>query len=249
MRPLWLLHALTRDRHDLAELGAAYGDDARAFDLLGHGDAARASRYNVTDYADALPRPAQGTVLYGHSLGGLAALCLAARHPGEIAALILEDSPLFSSRPPRFQGSPYHRGFLALRQILAEHGARSLQDWRQAVASWPSGHGELTILEASGEAGVARRAAQIAALDPATLDAPIDGTLNEEFEVIASLRAAGCPTIILAGASEKGSALDESDLRLLAGEPNVTIVRFPDAGHYIHEAHLHRVTAIVRDVS
>ncbi len=176
-------------------------------------------------------------LFYGHSLGGLVALAVAAAHPGGLRGLVLEDPPLFELRQPRLDTTPWASGFRALKRIITGKGRDwTLAEWQEAVAAWPSGHGEQTILEFGGTEAVARRARQIAALDPAVLDAMVAPDLHEDFDPVAAIRAARCPVTILVGARDAGSALSADDVAILAAEPSVTLVRIRAGGHYLHEA-------------
>src|SRR5688500_8755990 len=99
--PLFLLHGVSRSSRDFAPLFPALVArwQVYAIDQRGHGQSGRATRYLVRDYADDLIeiletraefRPA---VIYGHSLGALVALSVAARCPDDVRAIILEDPP------------------------------------------------------------------------------------------------------------------------------------------------------------
>ncbi|MEM8853432.1 MAG: alpha/beta hydrolase [Pseudomonadota bacterium] len=237
MPRVFMLHAITRDRHDFADLaGRLEGAEALPLDHIGHGDAPRGPLYRVPDYATAIaPSMAQGDVIFGHSLGGLVALYLAGKRPGFLRAVVLEDPPLFDSRMPRMADSPYLKGFAALKALMGRHPDYGEADWARRVAEWPSGHGDLTIKQAMGDDGVARRAMQIAKFDRKALDAPMDGTLNDGFDVFNAIRSCQCPVHILAGVEAQGSALSPADLTLLALERNVTVTSIASEGHYIHE--------------
>ncbi|MEM6846760.1 MAG: alpha/beta hydrolase [Pseudomonadota bacterium] len=245
------LHALTRDRHDFDAFLPRVDDlDPLALDALGHGDAPRAERYRLVDYADYAQSllPEGPLVLYGHSLGGQTAVCLAGREPGRFAGLVLEDPPLLS--PLRLdEPSQFRRGFEGLRRIMTKRGKRYQEaDWIAAVRSWPSGHGEATIEEAMGEAAAERRGRQIARLDVGVLTATLDGTYFLGFDPLAALAAAGCPVTIIVGEEQWGGAIGPSDLRVLAGEPGVSIVRAPEQGHYVREADPSLCETAVRDL-
>jgi pimeloyl-ACP methyl ester carboxylesterase len=75
-----------------------------AADLRGHGRSGRAGRdYSIRhfgrDTAEVLASSvAEPAVIYGHSLGGLIALALAAEHPRLVRAVIAGDSAIFAQR-------------------------------------------------------------------------------------------------------------------------------------------------------
>ncbi len=72
-------------------------------DLRGHGKSGRAAwGYHVQDYAGDIvallrEREREPAVLFGHSLGGIIALMVAAQHPELVRAVIVGDSPLTSA--------------------------------------------------------------------------------------------------------------------------------------------------------
>ncbi|MEO1103467.1 MAG: alpha/beta hydrolase [Pseudomonadota bacterium] len=242
MLPVLLLHSVTRDKTDFEDFAPLVSSLARPLkpcpvDHIGHGDAVRADRYRITDFADGIVLPRTPFALYGHSLGGMVALCIAARHPDLVEAVVLEDPPLFDSKQPRLDATHWADGFRKLKSLMAGRGASwGEAEWQRAAVHWPSGHGSKTISQAGGPKAAERRGRQIVKLDPNVLDAMVADTLHEGFDVIASLRAACCAVTILAGDRAAGSALTDEDLRLLAPEPNVTLVHAHGVGHYVREA-------------
>src|SRR5262245_15306844 len=72
-------------------------------DLRGHGKSGRVPRhYSVQDYADDIAallqdRASEPAILFGHSLGGIVALMVAAQHPDRVRAVVVGDSPLTSA--------------------------------------------------------------------------------------------------------------------------------------------------------
>lgn len=240
MPSVLLFHAITRDRFDFDPfLPLLGGAKARAVDHLGHGDGPRAENYRLVDCINAAERelPDGPVVLYGHSWGAMVSLGLAARHGDRVRAIVLEDPPLFDSRQPRLDTTPWADGFRKLGRIMTGRGAEwSEADWQKAAAHWPSGHGSKTILEACGEAAVQRRGRQIAKLDPRVLEFMVADDLQDGFEVVSAMRAATCPVIIIAADRDQGSALAPEDVTLVGREPNVTIVEARSVGHYVREA-------------
>jgi len=245
MSRLALLHAATRDRHDFGALLGALPDsgaNALTLDLVGHGDAPRAPRYRIVDFAAAVECTldaalgAERAVLFGHSLGGLVAIAIAARRPDRIAALVLEEPPVFGSMMPRLAESSFYRGFAALKSLMIGDAAGwTAAEWEREVAGWPSGHGRTSLADVLGADGVAMRARQLARFDPLVLDALMAGDLHADFDIAAALSALQCPALILAGETARNSALSDDDVARIEGIAPVSVERVPGEGHFIHE--------------
>jgi 3-oxoadipate enol-lactonase len=117
--PVVLLHALGEGSADWAPVAAALAPAWRVYapDLRGHGASDWPGSYTIeqltTDLAaflDALGL--DRVVLGGHSLGAAPAYLYAARHPGRVARLILEDPPPPWPRAPRVRTPPADAGSL-----------------------------------------------------------------------------------------------------------------------------------------
>ncbi|MEM7692826.1 MAG: alpha/beta fold hydrolase [Pseudomonadota bacterium] len=236
MTPLVLLHAITRNGEDFAPfLPHLEAFDPHPVDLLGHGKAPRSDTYNLRTYAAAVPVPDRPFALYGHSLGGVVALAIAAENRN-VRALVLEDPPLWDSQPPRLETTRWAAEFAALHHLMTRrYKGFGADEWRTVVGAWPSGHGNATIAAHGGAPAVARRARQIAALDPAVLSGILKPTLQQGFDVLAAIRACRARVTVLCGERARGAALAPDDLGVLSAEPNVTLVRAPGAGHYVRE--------------
>ncbi|MEM8552440.1 MAG: alpha/beta fold hydrolase [Pseudomonadota bacterium] len=240
MTCLTFLHAVTRDRADFDPFIAVLPPElkASAVDLPGHGSAQRLHAYTLPSIASAVdPQKGERNILWGHSLGGLVALWVGAHRPQSIAALVLEDPPLFDAMQPRLETTHWARGFRALHAIMVGRAAAwTVSDWETAVADWPCGNGTATIAEAGGPEAVARRAKQIAALDPAVPIAMVAPEFSAGIDPLALIRRISIPIVILAGERSLGSALSADDLQVLGAEHNVAIVPAEGAGHQIREA-------------
>lgn len=95
-------------------------------DLRGHGESGRARRYRVVDYAGdviSLIEELVGRPVYiaGQSLGGLVAVCTAARRPDLVKAIACEDAPFFLTEQPHWLSHPFHGTFAAIAQVLEQH--------------------------------------------------------------------------------------------------------------------------------
>ncbi len=76
-----------------------------ALDLSGHGDSGRRSRYSIDHWTQEVLAAADGVgmegppVLIGHSMGGFVATATAAQAGGELAGMIILDSPIVAADP------------------------------------------------------------------------------------------------------------------------------------------------------
>ena len=111
--PLVLLHALGEASPDWAPLAEALASSWRVYapDLRGHGESDWAGPYTIEQltadlaaYVDALGL--DRVALGGHSLGGAPAYLYAARHPGRVARLVLEEPAPPWPREPRVLTRP-----------------------------------------------------------------------------------------------------------------------------------------------
>lgn len=109
--PLVLVHGLTDDGTCWPDAVARWGGSWRilAVDQRGHGESPRFTAEQIqrapavleADLAEILKGLGQRAVVVGHSLGGLMAARVAAKHPSLVRALVLEDPAR-----PRGEGTP-----------------------------------------------------------------------------------------------------------------------------------------------
>jgi pimeloyl-ACP methyl ester carboxylesterase len=154
-----LLHALGEQASDWAPVAQALASSwcVYAPDLRGHGASDWVAPYTIeqltTDLAallDALGL--EQVALGGHSAGGPPAYLYAARHPGRVSRLVLEDPAPPWPRPPRVlarpEGAlPFDWGVTALSNQFTDPRVSSWRDelrWIQArtlvVAGGPASH-------------------------------------------------------------------------------------------------------------
>jgi pimeloyl-ACP methyl ester carboxylesterase len=115
-----------------------------AVDLRGHGRSARTpGRYRLEDYVDDADRLleviGEPAVVVGHSLGSIVAASLAQdRHP-LVAAVFLEDPPLYLVEPGVFADSALARGFAVLRDHIQrlQHDGAPVETYRDLLAASP----------------------------------------------------------------------------------------------------------------
>jgi pimeloyl-ACP methyl ester carboxylesterase len=177
-------------QHACAEVGHA----SLAWDMPGYGDSPTITPYDFDGLADALATllDAQGlqkAVLVGHSLGGMVALQMWARHPGRVAGLVLAaSSPAFGHGSGDFQ-----QAFIAQRLAPIEAG-RSMQD----VAA-----GLIPTMVAPGYRGpgLAQAQACMGSITPAAYKAALGALV--QFEQRAALPGITVPTLCIAGEHDR----------------------------------------------
>jgi pimeloyl-ACP methyl ester carboxylesterase len=219
--PLVLLHGGSASWRSWAAVAPLLARDwhALAPDLRGHGSSGWGSGYNLLDYADDIVRLVdrelgQPAVLVGHSMGGQVAVAVAARRPDLARAVILGDAPLEIE---------------TLRRHIAANRPMN-EAWRELAASGESQEGIATRLAdvpvaAADATRVSRTAdivpegapwysdmaANIARLDPATLDAVI------EFEAMHAgleewLPLVRCPVLLVQADPAAGGLVSDREV-------------------------------------
>lgn len=192
-------------------------------DARGHGCSGRTpGRYtwihharDASAFVDGVAR--QPAVLVGHSLGAIQALWVAAECPEKVAALVLEDPPLYAAERPDADFSRFQAMEMAVR-------ARMTTD--QILAAWPPTPGMSDVLRREYAEGLVQ-------LDPENLTVTINLEATKGFDVDDCLERAHCPTLLLrAGAS---GVLSDADLaRALGILSNGRATTIANAGHQIH---------------
>lgn len=191
-------------------------------DLPGYGDAATRTPYSAESLADALADSLVAPInLVGWSMGGMAALALAARHPDKVARLVLVgSSPAFAAR------ADWPHGMAP--DVLAEFANALILDTRATLQRFLS-------LQARG--GDAARAVIV------QLRARMQAQAEPNPEVLAAglelLRAVDlrdqvahvrCPTLVVHGAHDTLCA-PEAGAWLAEHLPNARLARHDHASH------------------
>ena len=241
---LLMLHGVGRAGRTFSSYAALFPHrfSVRTMDFRGHGQSGRAGdRYRVVDYvedaiaaADAIGKP---FVVYGHSLGALVSMALAARRPQLVSAVVLEDPP-----SPGFwhqlQTTNYYPTFQAMHRWA---GRRDL-----SVAAVSAGFGNeplktfsdgriLRISDVRDGVSLRFTARCLQDLDPAVMEAILEGRWPEGFDIEACLRDINCPVLFLRGDVAKGGMLPDPDAaHLLKQVQDGICFDFPTAGHLLH---------------
>jgi len=241
--PLLLIHGLTRRWQTFLPLMPTFASRwaVHAVDLRGHGSSDRATGdHRVVDYAgevaEVLRRHfGRPTVLYGHSLGAMTALAVAAEVPDLVRAVVAEDPP-FETLGKRFHQTTWLSNFRGLRPFAEDR--RPLREVIRDLAEVPIGlpGGPTTRLGDLRDAVALRfNAASVKRLDGAALDTLLEGRWLDGYDTGRIGGAIRCPALLLQADAAQGGMLEDEDIRVLedAGG-DVSRVRFADAGHVLH---------------
>jgi pimeloyl-ACP methyl ester carboxylesterase len=242
--PLVLLHGLGRRWQVFLPLipSLSLRWHVYALDFRGHGKSGRVPRgYRGTQYSEDVIRflrqqVREPAMLFGHSLGGMAAMWVAARHPELVKAVILGDNLISSVE---FKASYYPTLFGGLRDLAIKGGtleeiARGLAEIKLKLP----GLDELTRigdLPGNDQAFLMWWARCVKQVDPDTYAMSLDGTSLEGWDGLALLGAITCPTLLLQANPELGGLMSDDDVQLamkLLAHP--VHVSFPTLGHALY---------------
>ncbi|MFC5064111.1 alpha/beta fold hydrolase [Actinomycetospora atypica] len=237
---LLFLHGVGNSLRTFGFAAEALGDRARVLraDLRGHGDSPRvADGYDLAGYVsdvEALLDEVGPALVVGNSLGGAVAWTLAQRRPDLIRAALLEDPPLRTADVATL--APIFR---ALRHQVTRWQTRGADPAAVATAL-----GAMPVLggrpaaEVQGPDVLDARARGLLDVDPEALGAVAEGTALAALDLTTPVTV---PVRVLAAGEDSGSVLPASAAAALVGtHPDVTLRRFPRAGHVIHDETAHR---------
>ena len=242
--PLLFLHGVGRCWQDFVSLAGALASrwHVHAIDFRGHGRSARTpGKYLLVDYArdavavvtQTIERP---TMLYGHSLGAMAAVAVAAERPELVRGVVLEDPP-FDTMSQGIEKTPFFVLFKALRSLSSSplsvtELARALADVQINPPDRPQ---PVRLGQARDAASLRFMAACLKRVDPELWAPILDGRWLQGYDTPELLRKIRCPTLLLQGNVAEGGALGEAAAaeveRLI---PDCTRIQITRAGHLIH---------------
>ncbi|MFJ4828314.1 alpha/beta fold hydrolase [Streptomyces bacillaris] len=225
-RPLLALHGHFGEGRGFTCLARELGDSCRviALDQRGHGRSGRPADFSRSGYVEDATTVLEhlgidSAVVLGHSLGGVNAYQLAARYPGLVDALIVEDIGAEVDDDLSFSLSWPHR--TPTRAELLDKLGPSASYLTDAVREYPDGWG--------------------LAFDPKDMNASqqhLNGVHWDDW------LASDCPVLLIRGSrSTVLSAAHAKDMA--ARRPRVQLVEFP-AGHTVHETVPAEFAAAVR---
>lgn len=242
--PLLLLHGVTRRWQDYVPLFPAFQTRWRVFalDWRGHGRSARCpGRYQVVHYVDdALAfvrnRVNEPIVIYGHSLGALAACGVAALAPSLIRAVILEDPPS-ESVIQGIRQSSFHSIFSGMRE-LAGNGMTVAQRARAlAEITMPGAPNEPPIRMGDIRDATSLRfsARCLQDMDPEVLTPLLETRWLEGYHQPTLMAKVRCPALLLRADQRAGGMMTLEELRILTGAmTDCTVIEMPGVGHTVH---------------
>jgi pimeloyl-ACP methyl ester carboxylesterase len=237
--PLVCLHGLSAESTSWAPVTDRFAARWRtaALDFRGHGASEHTpGTYALADYvADAdrmLRHIGAPAVVIGHSLGAVVAAALAQDGHPLVRAVVLEDPPLYVVEPAAFADHPLARVFT----VLDEHVRRLQRDgaavhrYRDLLAAVPHPAGG-TQGDHLHDDALWSRARALAAMDPDTITATLDGTTFRDYDPD---RPIECPALVLqADPRYDVTFRPEDEPRLLAATPHADVVTVTGAGHNI----------------
>lgn len=202
---------------------AAAGHPSLAWDMPGYGESPAIEPYDFDGLADALAAlmDAQGlqkAVLVGHSLGGMVALQMWARHPGRVAGLVLAaSSPAFGHGSGDFQ-----QAFIAQRLAPLEAG--------KSMAEVAAGLIPTMVAPGYQGPGLAQALACMGSITPPAYKAALGALV--QFEQRAALPTITVPTLCVAGEHDR-TASPTVVQRMAEKIPNAQYQCLPGAGHLL----------------
>ncbi|MGB2920182.1 MAG: alpha/beta hydrolase [Mycobacterium sp.] len=250
-----------------------------AVDVAGHGSSSRTpGGYDVhtigTDIAIFVEEVIGGPViLSGHSSGGLIAARVAANEPAQVAAVLFEDPPFFSTEADRM---PQQFNFIDLATPAHEF---LQQDVESDFATWYVDHNAWIRYFGSGREGIAKFARKyrnshpekalniwflppsvnkafqfMHEFDPAFADAFYTFDWQRDFDQQATLEAVQAPSILVHANWRitdrdilEGAMTDDDASRACAALPDCRIERV-DTGHGFHDENPHLFIDLVRQL-
>lgn len=238
--PLVLWHGLVRRWQDFAGVLPALlsRHSVTAVDHRGHGRSGRADSYLVKDYvADAVAfvrsEVREPAVLFGHSLGALTALGVAAACPELVRGVVLEDPPA-ASLLANLHETNYGVTWHAMATIA---GKPDVQAAFAALADVRLRDGR--TLGSTRDAAALRFLARcMVDLDPAIFTPALDGRWLDGYGLLATAAQVKCPALLLVSDPAVGGMMPAGDAELLmTALPDGYRIDFPGRGHLLHGEH------------
>ena len=241
--PLLFLHGITRRWQDCLTLAPTLAArwHVHALDFRGHGRSSRTpGAYLLTDYVSDTAsflrgRFRESAVVYGHSLGALVGVALAARAPDAVRALVLEDPPSFPL-VPRIRETPFYAMFSGMHPLAGDRRPVRATAQDLAEVRIPTGEvGGVRFGDLRDATSVRFTARGLKDLDPEVFPPLLEGRLLDGCDLKALCPQVTCPTLLLRGDDTVGGMLSRPHAEAMASAmADCTLIHVPGVGHLIH---------------
>ncbi len=212
--PLVFLHGITRCWQDFSTLMPALAMrwSVTALDFRGHGRSDRAPSYLVADHVRDIvaflkAHVREPAVLYGHSLGALAAAGAAAAEPERVRAVVLEDPP---AEPllKNIKKTVFHTLFSLLRSFggRASPVAEIARDLGGYLLPMPSGPPK-SLNQVRDLVSIRFMAKSLKSFDPEALTPVIESRWLDGFDMEAVFAGVKCPALLFRADEAAGGML------------------------------------------
>jgi pimeloyl-ACP methyl ester carboxylesterase len=245
---LVMIHGLTRRWQTfsplLPSLTSRYS--LTLIDLPGHGESpANPAGYGVLQHAEAVLRwvddfSVERFDLYGHSLGGMVALQIAAHRPDRVRRLIMEDPP-FGTMGSRLEQTVWMSHFSQVHEIRNREaflrGSRreQVEILANILLRDPIAGTIQRLGEQRDSSSLRFMASCMLKMAASVVEPVITKSWYNDWEWEELATQVGQPTLILRGDEKAGGMLTESDCeRLCVLLEDPVPVFFPNSGHNLH---------------
>jgi pimeloyl-ACP methyl ester carboxylesterase len=242
--PLLLLHGVTRRWQDYVPLFPVFHTrwQILALDWRGHGRSGRApGHYHVADYVnDALAfvraHVDEPVVIYGHSLGALAACGVAALAPERVRAVVLEDPPA-AALIRGIRQTPFHAFFSGMQKLAGN--AMTVAERTRALAEMllPGAPNQPAVpLGDLRDATSLRFSARcLQDLDPEVLTPLLEVRWLDGYDQPTVMAGVRCPALLLRADDSYGGMMPLGDVTpLITAMADCTVIDLRQVGHAVH---------------
>ena len=222
--PLLLLHGYALRWQSLAKLIPDLEEDYHvyALDLRGRGKSDRSDSYRMQDYMtdiaafieNCIKEPA---ILFGHSLGGMISVMVAANYPGHVKGIILGDSVLSQEFLKQF--SEGHKDVTAFwRQLANTESIETITtELKNQLMPVPGRQELIPAYQVMGEDNpfFDFMATTLSQMDPKVLTADIDhfDETFSEYRTEELFPKIQCPVLLMQGDPELGGLMRDEDVK------------------------------------
>jgi len=242
--PLLMFHGVLRRWQGFVPLAGALSTrwHVHALDHRGHGKSDRvADRYQVIDYirdmaAVVSQQFREPVVLYGHSLGAMVAMGVAAAVPELVKAIVLEDPPL-DTMGARIAPSALHNYFAAVQTLVPTQDSPLVIARRLTELTYlHPGTGETLTIGKQRDATTLRfMSTCLAQLDPGVLVPIVERRWLEGWNWQQELPKVRCPVLLLQADEIAGGMLIDTDAQQCVDLiPDCTLIKMRGVGHLMH---------------